>query len=159
MTHVGSVITARGVAPKVNYQHKYNYTYLFGAYSPIDGSSVVLEIEQLSLDIFQAYLQQLAQYNPDQYKIVIIDNAGFHSTKNMTIPDNIHLISIPPRSPELNPCEQVWAYIKQRFKNRSFDSLAKLKLWLYDFVLSMTKNDIQSIVSNRHYLNAFYTKS
>jgi transposase len=46
-------------------------------------------------------------------KIIIIDNAGFHSLTKYDIPENIKLIRIPPYSPELNPSEKIWAYIKQ----------------------------------------------
>jgi transposase len=94
-------------------------------------------------------------YNPKEYKIVVIDNAGFHSTKNIEIPDNIWLLRIPPYNPELNPCEQVWQYIKNRFKNRRFETMEELKKWLHNMVCEMKTETIQSITSNHHYLNAY----
>ena len=105
-TDIGSIITARGIAPKVKYQHEFKNTYLYGAYSPINGDSVVLEIENVNKEIFFQYLKQLSEHKPKELKIVVIDNAGFHSTKNMKIPENIKLLRIPPYSPEFNPCEQ-----------------------------------------------------
>ena len=83
MTHVGSLITARGVRPKVKYQHKFATTYLYGSYSPIDGDSFVYEIEGVNTHIFEAYLYQFSLHRPDQVKIIVIDNAGFHSTKHI----------------------------------------------------------------------------
>lgn len=157
-THVGTIITAKAVAPKVKFQHKFKNTYLYGAYSPINGDSIVLEIENVTKEIFNNYLKQLSEHKPNELKIVVIDNAGFHSTKNMEIPENIKLLRIPPYTPELNPCEQVWAYIKKRFKNRVYENLQDLKNWLKEFVKSMDKETIKSIVSNQHYLNAFYAK-
>jgi len=157
-TDIGSIITARGIAPKVKYQHKFKNTYLYGAYSPINGDSVVLEIENVNKEIFFQYLKQLSEHKPKELKIVVIDNAGFHSTKNMKIPENIKLLRIPPYSPELNPCEQIWAYIKKRFKNRVYENLENLKQWLKKFVENMSQEIIKSIVSNHHYLNAFYAK-
>ena len=68
---------------------------------------------------------------------MVIDNAGFHSTKNIKVPNNIHLLNIPPYSPELNPCEQIWQYIKNRFKNQSFSQLADLKKWLHNTCIDM----------------------
>jgi len=94
-------------------------------------------------------------YNPKEYKIVVIDNAGFHSTKNIEIPDNIWLLRIPPYNPELNPCEQVWQYIKNRFKNRRLETMEELKKWLHNMVCEMKAETIQSITSNHHYLNAY----
>lgn len=157
-THVGTIITAKAVAPKVKFQHKFKNTYLYGAYSPINGDSIVLEIENVTKEIFSNYLKQLSEHKPNELKIVVIDNAGFHSIKNMEIPENIKLLRIPPYTPELNPCEQIWAYIKKRFKNKVYENLQDLKNWLKEFVKSMNKETIKSIVSNQHYLNAFYTK-
>lgn len=157
-TEVGTIITAKGVAPKVKFQHKFKNTYLYGAYSPINGDSIVLEVENVNKRIFHDYLQQLAAHKPKELKIVVIDNAGFHSTKDMEIPRNIRLLRIPPYTPELNPCEQVWAYIKKRFKNKVYENLQDLKDWLIIFVENMSQETIKSIVSNKHYLNAFYAK-
>lgn len=86
---------------------------------------------------------------------MVIDNAGFHATKNIEVPENIYLLRIPPYTPELNPCEQVWQYIKQRFKNQVFDSIDKLKKWLHNIVVNMDKELIKSIVSNHRYLELF----
>lgn len=158
MTHLGSMITAKGVAPIINFKQEFKNTYLYGSYSPMDGDAIVCEIESVSTTAFERYLEQLSNHRPQEYKIVVIDNAGFHSTKNIKIPDNIHLLNIPAYTPELNPCEQVWKYIKDRFKNRTFESLKEIKSWLHDFVNSMDKTLIKSIVSNHHYLNAIYAK-
>jgi len=154
MTHTGRCITSRGVQPLVTYQHKFANTYLWGSYSPIDGDSFVWEINGTSCEIFEEYLKALSRHRPDEFKIVIIDNAGFHSTKNIVIPDNIFLLNIPPYCPELNPCEQVWKYIKQKFKNQTFLKIEELKEWLHSTVRNMTHQTIISICSNHHYLDA-----
>ena len=158
MTHLGSRITAKGVRPKVQFQHKFATTYLYGSYSPIDGDAFVYEIDGVSSDIFEAYLHQFALHKPEQIKIVVIDNAGFHSTTNIEIPENIVLLRIPPYSPELNPCEQIWAWIKTRYKNNVFKDMKSLKEWLHDIVKNMKAQTIKSIVSNHHFLNAFNGK-
>ena len=126
MTHVGTVLTAKGVKPIVNYQQDFKNTYLYGSYSPIDGSHFTWEVEGVDTIIFEAYLKELSKHKPNQYKIVIIDNARFHSTQNIVVPENIRLVNIPPYSPGLNPCEQVWRYIKDKFKNKSFDTMHNL---------------------------------
>jgi len=155
MTQTGSCIAAKGIQPIVDYQHKFANTYLWGSYSPIDGDSFVWEINGVDGTIFQAYLNELSQHRPKELKILIIDNAGFHSTKNIVIPDNIKLINIPPYSPELNPCELIWKYIKQRFKNQIFPDIQTLKTWLHQTVKSMTAQTIKSICSCHLYTQAF----
>lgn len=155
MTKVGSCITARGVRPKVKYQHKFETTYLWGSYSPIDGDSFVWEINGVNCSIFEAYLKAMSEHKPEEIKILVIDNAGFHSTKNIDIPSNIRLLRIPPYSPELNPCEQMWAWIKASYKNQIFESIGKLKEWLHQKVIETQNETIKSIVGNHHYLKAF----
>ena len=110
----------------------------------------------MGADIFEAYLKALSNHRPNEYKIVVIDNAGFHSTKNINVPDDIHLLRIPPYSPELNPCEQVWQWIKQRSKNRVFGEMDQLKTWLHETTCKMDCQLIKSITANHHYKKAFY---
>ncbi len=153
MTHIRKCLTASGVKPVIAYQHKFSTTYLYGSYSPINGDSFVWEVDGVNSTIFEQYLKEFSQYKPKEYKVVIIDNAGFHSTKNIEIPDNIYLLRIPPYSPELNPCEQIWQYIKTRYKNQLFKTMDALKNWLYETVNSMNPETIKSITSNHHYLN------
>jgi len=156
MTHIGSCVTARGVRPVINYQHKFKTTYLYGSYSPLDGSSFVWGINGVNKEIFHNYLNALSEFKPREYKIVIIDNAGFHSTKDMEIPKNIFLLNIPPYCPELNPCEQIWAYIKKRYKNKVFPNMEELKEWLHNTVQSMDPETIKNITSNHHFRDNFY---
>lgn len=155
MTHVGSCVSAKGVRPVVAYQHRFQTTYLYGSYSPMDGSSFVWEVDGVSKEVFHRYLMELSGFKPREYKVVVIDNAGFHSVKDMEIPQNIFLLNIPPYSPELNPCEQVWAHIKKSYKNRVFPTMGDLREWLRETVCSMTPETIRSITSNHHYQSSF----
>jgi hypothetical protein len=157
MTHLGRYLTASGIKPIVSYQHVFKTTYLYGSYSPINGDSFVWEINGVNTAVFEAYLKEFSQYKPNEYKIVVIDNAGFHSTKNIEVPENIFLLRIPPYAPELNPCEQVWQYIKNRYKNQRFQTMDKLTDWLHDMVNQMSPEIIKSITGNHHYVNAFNT--
>jgi len=156
-THIGKCITARGVKPIVSYQHRFKSTYLYGSYSPINGDSFVWEINGVDSSIFEAYLKALSEYKPREYKIIVIDNAGFHSTKNIIVPDNIGLINIPPYSPELNPCEKIWQHLKTRFKNQFFKDMNQLAHWLAAQVNSMSKEQIKSITHYEQYLIHFNT--
>ncbi len=46
---------------------------------------------------------------------LILDRAGWHVARGLTVPDNITLVPLPPYSPELNPVERVWLYPRERF--------------------------------------------
>ncbi len=153
---MGTVLTAKGVKPIVKYQQAFKNTYLYGSFSPIDGSNFVWEVAGVDTLIFEAYLKDFSAYRPDEFKIVVIDNAGFHSTKNIEVPENIALIRIPAYTPELNPAEKVWQYLKERFKNKTFGTIKELKKWLHQTVVKeITKENVISIVNNNLYNNAF----
>lgn len=156
MTHIGRCLTARGVKPIVKYQHAFKNTYLYGSFSPINGDSFIYEIEGTSSEIFYNYLLEFSKYKPKEFKVIIIDNAGFHSLKQFSIPENIKLLRIPPYTPELNPSEKMWAYIKQYYKNRVFENLENVKNWLHQFIINNINNKIvKSITYHDVYNIAF----
>ncbi len=127
MSHIGRCITAKGVRPIISYQHRFSTPYLYRSYSPIDGSSFVWEINGTSIDIFKRYLQAFSGQRPNEYKIVVIDNARFHLIKPDEVPENIFLLNIPPYTPELNPSEQIWQYIKQGTRTNYLPLCATLR--------------------------------
>jgi transposase len=155
-THIGRCLTARGVKPIVKYQHAFKNTYLYGSFSPINGDSFVYEIEGTTSEIFYKYITEFSKYKPTELKIIIIDNAGFHSLSKYNIPDNIVFVRIPAYSPELNHSEKIWAYIKQSYKNRVFENLENVKLWLHNFVkCRLSAEKILSITRDKLFFNAF----
>jgi transposase len=55
--------------------------------------------------------------------VLLLDRAGWHTTRRLDVPRNITLIFLPSRSPELNPVEQIWQYIRANWLcNRVFDT-------------------------------------
>jgi transposase len=64
----------------------------------------------------QVFLDHLAASRPPDVHIVMpLDGAGWHISRDLKIPDNITLVVLPPYSPELNPVERVWLYLRERF--------------------------------------------
>jgi transposase len=156
MTHIGKCLTAAGVKPVVKYQHAFKNTYLYGSFSPIDGDAFVYEIEGTTSEIFYRYLVEFSKYRPDELKIIIIDNAGFHSLKQFSLPKNIRLVRIPPYTPELNPSEKIWHFIKQHYKNIVFNDLQSVKEWLHDFIRNkLNSNRVMSVTKNDFYMENF----
>ena len=49
------------------------------------------------------------------FRSLVMDQAGWHTADNLKIPDNITILALPPYSPELNPVERVWEYLKERY--------------------------------------------
>lgn len=115
-----------------------------------------MEIEGTSSEIFYRYLEAFSEHKPQELKVIIIDNAGFHSLKDYQLPSNIKLIRIPPYSPELNPAEKIWAYIKQRYKNECFENIHEVKKWLHDFIKTNLDNKIVKSITNTQYYESSY---
>ena len=112
-TRNGRALTAKGVKPVCPYQHKFQNTYLFGAFSPVNGNSFMLELPVCNSDAFQVFIDEFSNYNPQECKIVFLDNGAFHKAKKLSIPKNISFIFLPPYTPELNPAEKIWWVLKR----------------------------------------------
>lgn len=107
-------------------------------------------------DFFVKYLKDFSAYNPSELKIIVIDNAAFHSTKNVQIPDNIILLPIPPYCPELNPAEKIWQYLKSKIAMKIYDTLDILESKIEQLIATMGNDMIKSITGYEFYLKAFY---
>ena len=60
-----------------------------------------------------AHLAEIARMvAPGAHAVLVLDGAGWHSSKTLAVPDNISLLSLPPDSPELNPVENVWQFLR-----------------------------------------------
>ena len=119
-TRNGRALTAKGVKPVCPYQHKFENLYLFGAFSAINGNSLLLEMPYCHGHLFELFLDNLSELNKAEFKIVILDNGAFHKARRLVVPQNIGLIFLPSYSPELNPAEQIWRLLKKAICNKAF---------------------------------------
>jgi transposase len=145
MTKNGKCLTARGIKPICQFQQVFKSTYLFGAFSPINGDSLQLILPNCNGDNFQIFLDTLSLQNLEELKIMVLDNGAFHKAQKLKIPDNIVLVFLPPYSPELNPAEKIWAKYKRQFSNLLFDSLDKLENFMCQLVVNTTRKEVISI--------------
>ena len=64
----------------------------------------------------QAFLEAFAAtIQDDEHVALVLDGAGWHASKRLRVPSNITLVPLPPYSPELNPVERVWLYLRERW--------------------------------------------
>ena len=60
---------------------------------------------------------------PGAHAVVLLDQAGWHLSNDLKVPDNITLLPLPPKCPELNPVENIWQYMRGNWlSNRVFKS-------------------------------------
>ena len=72
------------------------------------------------------HLKEIAQaVTPGAHALVLVDQAGWHQSKRLVVPDNITLMPLPAKAPELNPVENIWQFLRENWiSNRIFSSYA-----------------------------------
>jgi hypothetical protein len=157
-TRNGKVLTAKSVKPICPFHQIFRSTYLFGAFSPLNGSSFLLELPLCNAHTFQRFLDEFSGQEPQELKVIVLDNGAFHKAKELKIPENIVLIFLPPYSPELNPAEKVWAKFKRDFTNRIFYSLEMLQEYVCGIAARITRKEIKSIAAYEYiFLDKYWT--
>jgi transposase len=117
--------------------------FLFGAFSPITGDQFLLEMPECNTNTFQIYLNEFSKSNPDEFKIIVLDNGAFHKATSLIIPENIALIFLPPYSPELNPAEKMWAMLKRKFTGKLHRNLSEVSDFISEAIKQFTENSIK----------------
>jgi len=112
----------KGTRPRVIRQQQFNYTYIFGAVCPQRDEAVGLIMPYANTATMQIHLEHISLKVPSgRHAVIVLDQAGWHTTGKLKKPDNITLIPLPPASPELNPTEQVWRQLREdSLANRCF---------------------------------------
>ena len=141
------VLTALGVKPIGPVQWKYQAFYLYGAVEPLKGDSFFLEFSHLDADCFQLFLDQFSQAYPHSLNILQLDNGRFHLAKKLQIPDNVVLLFQPPYSPDVNPIERVWQFMKDKLRWLNLKSLEELRRTVDEIIQSVTPNQLASLTS------------
>lgn len=119
----------RGQRPVAPYQTQYEWAYLYSALE-VDGDHAAqfLCLPEVSLEMSRLFLEHLAARDPEAEHVVIWDQAGFHpAADSPELPARIHLIALPPYSPELNPVEALGDLIKDRIANTLWHTLESLE--------------------------------
>lgn len=106
-------------------------------------------------ELFVRYLEGFSSHKPKELKIMIIDNAAFHSTKDVKIPENIILFPIPPYCPELNPAEKMWQWMKDKIAMKIQNTLDDLNQKMEELIKTAENEVIKSITGYEVYINAF----
>jgi transposase len=112
----------RGSRPSAIRQTEYDWIYVFAAVNPQTGDSSALLAPTVNTDYMNAHLAFIGQQaGPNKHVVLVLDQAGWHVAKALKVPENITLLHLSPYSPELNPIERIWAYLKSHhLSNRVF---------------------------------------
>jgi hypothetical protein len=119
----------KGVRPPGRADQRYTYAYIYGAVEPGTDNAFALILPEVSTAAMQVYLDEFSKtIAHDEHVLMVMDQAGWHGAKDLRIPANITIEPLPPRSPELNPVERLWLFLKERFlSHRLLDNYAAIE--------------------------------
>ena len=111
-----------GARPRAVRQQQFEYAYLFGAVCLARGIGEAVVVPWINKEVMHKQIELIANVTePDRHAVVIMDGASWHNEDLSTQFENVSMIKLPPYSPELNPIEQVWSWMRQHhLANRTF---------------------------------------
>jgi len=112
----------RGSRPRVVRQQQFDYGYLFGAVCPSSGATEAFISPLVNKEAMTQHLKQISEATDEgRHAVVVMDGAGWHTLDTASPFNNVTIMKLPPYSPELNPIEQVWQWLRQHcLSNRIF---------------------------------------
>lgn len=118
-----------GSRPTAVRQTKYEYLYVLAAACPATGQAEALLTPTLNIETVNVFLREFAaKIAPGVQAVLIWDGAGYHTSPRLVVPANVSLIQLPPYSPELNPIENLWHYLRSHYwSNRAYADYAELE--------------------------------
>lgn len=106
----------KGTRPTAVKQTRYEWAYLYAAVDPLTGDSSAILSRHVDVDVMNAFLGVLSsEVGLNDHVVLILDQAGWHVSKSLKVPANMTLLHLPPYSPELNPVERLWLYLKSHY--------------------------------------------
>ena len=139
-----------GTRPPLVRDNRHDPVYLFGAICPDRAGGAAIVMPACNTEAMNLHLREIsAMVTPGAHAVLVCDGAGWHQRgRRRRVPGNITLINLPPSAPELNPMENVWAYLRANklcnLVRDSYDAIlsACAKAWTF---LTADPKRIQSI--------------
>ena len=144
---ITNVWAPTGSRPAAVRQTRYEWVYLYAAVEPATGASAALLAPNVNTGTMNAFLKILdAERQPDEHFVLIMDQAGWHRSKQLQMPDGITALLLPPYSPELNPTENLWHYLRSHYlSNRTYDDYDALLKAGTDAYRQLTPERIRTV--------------
>ena len=103
----------RGSRPRAPRDRRYEWAYLFGAICPERRVGAAVIMPEVNIEAMNEHLAEISRrVSVGAIAVLVLDGAGWHSSPRLEVPENIVLLPLPPYSPELNPMENVWEFLR-----------------------------------------------
>ncbi len=118
----------KGERPVAVVRTGYLNFYAYSAVCPATGEDFTLRLSRVNTDVMNVFLSEMAAFLGGRECILVMDRAGWHVSKDLRVPPNIRMALLPPHSPELNPVERLWQWVKRHaIRNRKFVCLEEVE--------------------------------
>ena len=152
---VGHAWYKKGIRTAVKVKLGYENFYLYSAVNPKAGKDFTLLLPKVNTECMNIFLSQFSKAIQSKKVLLVMDGAAWHKSESLVVPRNIRIIIQPPYSPELNPVERLWLYIKKcTIRNKVFNDVEQLHSVIALFIRSLTASKTKS-VCNVNYIYLF----
>ncbi len=132
----------QGEQPIANVNWRFEWLWLYGFVHPNSGQTYWWILPYVRIDLFNRVLADFANhFGVGQHKRIVlaIDQAGWHTSEQVVVPEGIHLVLMPSHSPELQPAERLWPLTNEPIANKSFETIAQLAQVLFERCRTLLK--------------------
>jgi transposase len=119
-----------GQRPTARVKRGYEWTYLYGFVRPTTGELYWLILPTVNKELFSMALGEFAREvgaGEDKRILLVLDQAGWHTAKEVELPEGIHLEFLPSGSPELQPVERLWPLTNEAVANGLFEEIEEIE--------------------------------
>ena len=123
-----------GETPVAQVNWKRQWLWLYAFVQPQSGKTYWWLLPYVNTELFNQVLQDFAEHFKlgEKKRVVLpLDQAGWHTTERLQVPNGIHLLHLPAYSPELQPAERLWPLVNEPLVNRAFDSIDEVEEVVY----------------------------
>jgi transposase len=139
---VRRVWAPKGQRPVAAVRRRYAWLYVYGFVRPATGRTWWCLLPEVSLEAMGLALAAFARdegIGPERRAVLLLDNAGWHTSEQLAVPEGVHLAFLPAYSPELQPAERLWGLVDEPVANRTFADLRALADVLADRCLAIER--------------------
>lgn len=130
----------------VKVQQGYENFYIYSGVSPHSGDSFSLFLPESNTEMMNLFLAEFSKVYPDQEVLLILDQARWHKARKLQVPPRMALMHLPPYSPELNPVERLWKWLRKEVThNQVFNTLNSLMDALQRELRKLTPQELQKL--------------
>ena len=157
-TRISALWQLCGSSPSTRKQNGFQNRYIYGAVNPQSGKHVGLVFSECSAAAMNIHLGLISQaLDVGSHAVLIMDQAPWHSNAKteLVVPSNITILELPPYSPELNPVERLWLWLKEHHLSNRIIKKGEDLMELGCQIWNSLSQDLVKSVCHTAYLEPF----